>query len=92
MKRCRSSGAGGVGASAFVGYRFPSDVILLVVRWYLRLGLSYRDFEELLAERGIEVDHVTCTGGCSISPRSWLWRPDRAATPWVAAGSSTKRT
>jgi len=34
-------------------------VILLAVRWYLRDGLSYRDLEELLAERGIEVDHVT---------------------------------
>jgi transposase-like protein len=33
-------------------------VILLAVRWYLRYGLSYRDVEELLAERGIEVDHV----------------------------------
>jgi transposase, IS6 family len=29
------------------------------LRWYLRYGLSYRDVEELLAERGIEVDHVT---------------------------------
>jgi transposase-like protein len=29
------------------------------VRWYLRFGLSYRDLEELLGERGIEVDHVT---------------------------------
>jgi len=34
-------------------------VILLAVRWYLPYGLSYRDVEELLAERGIEVDHVT---------------------------------
>jgi transposase, IS6 family len=32
---------------------------VLAVRWYLRYGLSYRDVEELLAERGIEVDHVT---------------------------------
>ena len=32
---------------------------MLAVRWYLRFGLSYRDVEELLAERGIEVDHVT---------------------------------
>jgi transposase-like protein len=32
---------------------------LLAVRWYLRYGLSYRDLEELLAERGVEVDHVT---------------------------------
>jgi transposase, IS6 family len=45
--------------SAFVGFRFPSDVIVVAVRWYLRFGLSYRDVEELLAERGIEVDHVT---------------------------------
>jgi transposase-like protein len=28
------------------------------MRWYLRYGLSYRDVEELLAERDIEVDHV----------------------------------
>ncbi len=46
-------------ASAFAGYRFPPDVITLAVRWYLRFGLSYRDVEELLAERGIEVDHVS---------------------------------
>jgi IS6 family transposase len=45
--------------SAFVGFRFPAEVIVLAVRWYLRYGLSYRDVEELLAERGIEVDHVT---------------------------------
>ena len=32
---------------------------MLAVRWYLRYGLSYRDVEELLAERGIDVDHVT---------------------------------
>jgi transposase, IS6 family len=34
-------------------------VITVAVRWYLRYGLSYRDLEELLAERGIAVDHVT---------------------------------
>jgi transposase-like protein len=45
--------------SAFVGFRFPPDVIVLAVRWYLRFGLSYRDVEELLSERGVEVDHVT---------------------------------
>ena len=45
--------------SAFASFRFPPDVIVLAVRWYLRFGLSYRDVEELLAERGIEVDHVS---------------------------------
>jgi transposase-like protein len=48
-----------VTGSAFAGFRFPPDIIVLGVRWYLRFGLSYRDVEELLAERGVEVDHVT---------------------------------
>jgi transposase, IS6 family len=34
-------------------------VIVVAVRWYLRYCLSYRDVEELLAERGVDVDHVT---------------------------------
>ena len=38
---------------------FESEVILLAFGWYLRFSLSYRDVEELLAERGISVDHVT---------------------------------
>jgi transposase-like protein len=45
--------------SAFAGFCFPPEVIVLAVRWYLRFGLSFRDVEELLAERGVEVDHVT---------------------------------
>src|SRR4051794_21678161 len=45
--------------SAFAGFRFPAEVIVVAVRWYLRYGLSYRDVEELLAERGMKVDHVT---------------------------------
>jgi transposase-like protein len=45
--------------SAFAGFRFPPAVISVAVRWYLRYGLSYRDVEELLAERGVTVDHVT---------------------------------
>ena len=46
-------------ASAFAGFRFPREVVSVAVRWYLRYGLSYRDVEELLAERGADVDHVT---------------------------------
>jgi transposase, IS6 family len=42
--------------SGFAGFRFPPEVIMLAVRWYLRYALSYRDVEELLAERGITVD------------------------------------
>jgi transposase-like protein len=43
----------------FAGFRFPREVIAVAVRWYLRYGLSCRDVEELLAERGVTVDHVT---------------------------------
>ena len=57
IARCRRSSP--PPALAFAGYRFPTEVIVLAVRWYLRHGLSYRDVEELLAERGIEVDHLT---------------------------------
>jgi transposase, IS6 family len=45
--------------SVFAGFRFPREVISVAVRWYLRYGLSYRDAEELLADRGVTVDHVT---------------------------------
>ena len=59
MKRRRFCPPIRQGSVAFAGFRFPPEVILLAVRWYLRFGLFYRDPEELLAERGIEVDHVT---------------------------------
>ena len=45
--------------SVFAGFRFPAEVIVVAVRWYRRYGLSYRDVEELLVERGVEVDHVS---------------------------------
>ena len=43
----------------FRGGHFRDDVILLSVRWYLRYSLSYRDLEELMAERGLSLDHST---------------------------------
>ena len=59
MRRSHGRPVPAVPSSAFAGFRFPPEIIVLAVRWYLRFGLSYRDVEELLAERGIEVDHVT---------------------------------
>jgi hypothetical protein len=41
--------------SAFTGFRFPAEVIVAAVRWYLPYGRFYRDVEELLVERGIEL-------------------------------------
>jgi transposase-like protein len=64
--------------SAFTGFRFPADVIVVAVRWHLRYNLSYRDVEELLVDHGIEVDHVTSTGGYSGSRR---YSPTPAVPP-----------
>src|SRR5512144_3119009 len=43
----------------FTGHRCEKDLILLGVRWYLAYPLSYRNLEEMMAERGVEVDHAT---------------------------------
>ncbi len=45
--------------SAFSGYRWPRDIILTAVRWYLSYPLSSRQVRELLAERGVDVSHRT---------------------------------
>jgi transposase, IS6 family len=77
--------------SAFAGFCFPPDVIVLAVRGYLRFGLSYRDVEELLVERGIEVAHVTVAHVTVYrwvvgSPRYWARRPGPAGTRSRIAG------
>ena len=46
-------------AGLFKWRQFEPEVILLAVGWYLRFSLSYRDVEELLAEKGLRADHVT---------------------------------
>ena len=43
----------------FRGRHFQDVIIILCVRWYLRYSLSYRDLKEMMAERGLGVDHVT---------------------------------
>ena len=41
----------------FKGMRFPIDVILVCIRWYVAYPLSYRHLEEMMEERGVSVDH-----------------------------------
>ena len=43
----------------FHGGHFPKHIVLQAVFWYLRYSLSYRDIEELMRERGVEIDHAT---------------------------------
>ena len=53
----------------FKGAHFPPEVILMGIRWYVAYPLSTRHVEELMEERGVEVDHSTITGGSSnIAP------------------------
>lgn len=79
-------------SSAFSGFRFPPEVILLAVRWYLRFGLSYRDLEELLAERGIEVDHVTLYRWVQRFTPEIVEAAHPCRHPVALGGSSTRRT
>ena len=44
---------------SFKGSQFPQSIILFAVYFYLRYSVSYRDLEEILAERGVTVDHTT---------------------------------
>lgn len=42
---------------SFKGMRFPIDIILVCIRWYVAYPLSYRHLEEMMDERGVSVDH-----------------------------------
>src|SRR3546814_20960344 len=59
---------------------FQGDVILWAVRWYCRYPISYRDLEEMLAERGISVAHTTiyrwvqCYAPELERRLRWFWR------------------
>ena len=44
---------------SFKGAHFPKDIVLFAVFFYVRYGVSYRDLEEIMAERGVKVDHAT---------------------------------
>ena len=46
-------------SNSFKWRHYNAEIILLCVRWYLRYGLSYRDLEEMMQERGLSIDHTT---------------------------------
>lgn len=67
----------------FRGRQFGDVTIILCVRWYLRYSLSYRDLEEMMAERGLLVGHVTYGAGSSTM------RPFRISGFGVRSGIQT---
>jgi putative transposase len=44
---------------SFKGVQYPKDVILFAVYFYVRYAVSYRDLEEIMEERGVDLDHAT---------------------------------
>ena len=89
---------------SFANKQFPSATILMSIRWYLAYKLSYRDIEELLAERGAQVDHATINRWvCEYAPQleavfrcrkhivSGSWRMDETySVPGVQIGKPGK--
>jgi len=56
--------------SDFKWRHFNKTVILHCVRWYCKDGISYRDLEEMMEERGVEVDHSALLSlGSTLCPR-----------------------
>jgi len=63
---------------SFKGAHFPKDVILYAVFFYVRYGVSYRDLEEIMEERGVNVDHQPWTAWLSTILR-WLQQKPKNA-------------
>ncbi len=71
----------------FKGRHFEGAIVLWAVRWYCRYGVSYRDLEQMMAERSISVDHSTIYRWVQRSPPRierrlrWQWRRP-SSTSW----------
>jgi len=63
----------------FKGNHFPQSVILFAVFFYVRYGDSYRDLEEIMGERGVEIDYATLT--------RWVVR----FSPLIAANAQARK-
>ncbi len=62
---------------------YPAEVMLVCVRWYVAYPLSPRQLEEMMAERGVAVDHSTIhRWAIKIRERSIWW----GRSEWRAAG------
>jgi arginine:ornithine antiporter / lysine permease len=87
-KRLETQTTGAVAmGSDFKWRRFEGAIILWAVRWYCRYGVSYRDLEQMMSERGVSVDHSTIYRWVQkyapeIEKRlRWQWRRPRS-TSW----------
>jgi hypothetical protein len=72
--------------SAFAGFCFPPDVIVLAVRWYLRFGLSTATSKSSWLSGALSSTSSAATAGCSGSRRCSPRPPGPAGTPSETAG------
>jgi hypothetical protein len=56
----------------FKGSHFEREIVLWGVRWYVAYPISYRQLEEMMEERGVEVDHSTYVNGPGSGKRCLL--------------------
>ena len=83
----------------FKGRHFQRDIILWAVRWYCKYGISYRELQEMLAERGVNVDHSTIYRWVQrYAPEMekrlrWYWRnpSDLARGTWMKSQISAQK-
>jgi transposase-like protein len=73
--------------SRYSGYRFPSQVISYAVWAYHRFCLSFRDVEDLLAERGIIVSYETIRQWCEKFGLDYARKLKRREGGWVTTGT-----
>ncbi len=69
---------------SFKRHRFPADIIRHSVWLYARFTLNYRDVEEMLPERGLDVSYETV--------RRWFLKLDLSSSPIYAAPASGPAT
>ena len=68
---------------------FKYDIIIWAVRWYCKHGISYRDLEEMMEERGVNVDHTTIYRWVIyyapkiLDKLKWYWKPSYSKTWYV---------
>ena len=75
---------------SYARHRFPAEVIQHSVWLYLRFTLSYRDVEDLLAERGLDISYETVRRWSASSAAPTRENSAAAAGSRHLAGTSTR--
>jgi putative transposase len=73
------------------GHRFPADVISQVIWLYFRFSVSYRDVEEMMAWRGVQLSYETVREWCNkFGPYYAEELRRRTRESWDRSGTSTR--